>query len=273
MSDISRLSGLRRGRPRWTAVSGARSAASRSFTAAVFVLAMAAAGLAQPEPKHVRELVSSGKVSQVADRLVIQVEDPRPLGEAIWLLEQKFGWWITYEDPPYLADSDMWDVTAPEVRAASPTRRAFVPRANPIRLEFPLPPSGAPESPRSVLEALLDRNREAGNPGVFRVLESGAMYHVVPVATRDRRGSGQRRAGQDLWKLGTEDHVADALHARRGGGLLPELPLRHAGGSGTHGRQTPRARALICRLARRRHSSCSCFPCPSSWTTSPTFCA
>src|ERR1700730_11306504 len=41
----------------------------------------------------------------------ITVQDPRPVAKAIQELEKKYGWRITYEDPPYSQNSDITDVT------------------------------------------------------------------------------------------------------------------------------------------------------------------
>ncbi len=41
----------------------------------------------------------------------ITVQSGRPVGEAIEELEKKYGWEITYEDPPYVHYSDIVDVT------------------------------------------------------------------------------------------------------------------------------------------------------------------
>lgn len=41
----------------------------------------------------------------------ISVEDPRPVAKAITLLESRFGWVITYEDPRYINPADLSDVT------------------------------------------------------------------------------------------------------------------------------------------------------------------
>ena len=41
----------------------------------------------------------------------VTVQDPRPVAEAIQELENRYGWQITYEDPPYIHYSDITDVT------------------------------------------------------------------------------------------------------------------------------------------------------------------
>jgi hypothetical protein len=41
----------------------------------------------------------------------LTVRDPRPVAKAIEELDTRYGWQITYEDPPYIHDSDIPDVT------------------------------------------------------------------------------------------------------------------------------------------------------------------
>jgi hypothetical protein len=41
----------------------------------------------------------------------ITVQDPRPVAKAILELEDRYGWRITYEDPPYMHCSDFTDAT------------------------------------------------------------------------------------------------------------------------------------------------------------------
>ncbi|MGH6864402.1 MAG: hypothetical protein ACRECN_09105, partial [Methylocella sp.] len=41
----------------------------------------------------------------------ITVQDPRPVAKAIQELENRYGWQITYEDPPYIHYSVLADVT------------------------------------------------------------------------------------------------------------------------------------------------------------------
>ncbi len=41
----------------------------------------------------------------------VTVQSGRPVAEAIQELEKRYGWQITYEDPPYVHYSDITDVT------------------------------------------------------------------------------------------------------------------------------------------------------------------
>src|SRR2546422_10741647 len=53
--------------------------------------------------------------SQTADRISMR-ETPRALSAAVELLEHRFGWQITYEDPRYVYTGDLVDRTSPDYR-------------------------------------------------------------------------------------------------------------------------------------------------------------
>src|ERR1051326_6000590 len=52
-----------------------------------------------------------GQDSQGTNQMKLSVEDPRPVAKAIEMLEEKYGWVITYEDPRYVHESEIADVT------------------------------------------------------------------------------------------------------------------------------------------------------------------
>jgi hypothetical protein len=49
---------------------------------------------------------------QAAARVILALDDPRPLAQAVLELEAQFGLLITYEDPAYAFKGDISDVTA-----------------------------------------------------------------------------------------------------------------------------------------------------------------
>jgi hypothetical protein len=61
--------------------------------------------------------------------LSISVVDPRPVAKAVELLEARYGWAITYEDPPYEHDSEIEDVTISVRKDGKVEPRVIVPRA------------------------------------------------------------------------------------------------------------------------------------------------
>src|SRR6266481_1560768 len=53
-----------------------------------------------------------GRGMQANRKVKLSVQDPRPLAKAIETLESRNGWIITYEDPRYVNESEIADVTA-----------------------------------------------------------------------------------------------------------------------------------------------------------------
>src|SRR5712691_5723123 len=51
------------------------------------------------------------KVSQEPVKVSLSVQDPRPVAKAIVMLEARYGWIVTYEDPRYAYADDIADVT------------------------------------------------------------------------------------------------------------------------------------------------------------------
>jgi hypothetical protein len=125
----------------------------------------------------------------------IEVSDPRPLAGAAEALEQRFGWVVTYEDPEWVAGSDIQDITetvrtdlagVPSfMRSAVP--RVYVPKAGTIHFEIPPSAGGGSGVDRiNLLNDLLVAHSSAGNPGMFRVAEGASgRIHIVPLAAKD----------------------------------------------------------------------------------------
>lgn len=118
-------------------------------------------------------------------RVVFQVNDPRPLAAAIMDLNRYFGWRVTYEDPLYLNDYDLLDITTSVSRDTRSGRRTVVPKGG--RLELIVAARGDVSSAgfqMSVLVDLLKKYAESGYPGQFGVRQSDGLVHVVPLTSR-----------------------------------------------------------------------------------------
>ena len=114
------------------------------------------------------------------------VEDPRPLAKAAELLEHRFGWRITYEDPPYVYIGDLVDNTAPEYRGPL---RALTPAGRQINVDYPISTkTGKLDDPRQMLQLLLDAHTLLGNPELFRFMQNGEVFHIVPSQVRNTSG-------------------------------------------------------------------------------------
>ena len=126
----------------------------------------------------------------------IDVSDPRPVAAAAVELERHLGWVVTYEDPAWLAESDIQDVTE-AVRTDMQgipafmhglVPRVFVPKGGSFSFELPTA-TMAPSSRLNAVNDILMAHTSAGNPGVFRVQEGASgRLHIVPMVAKDRSG-------------------------------------------------------------------------------------
>lgn len=123
------------------------------------------------------------------DKIVaIEIDDPRPVAEAVKAIQARYGVVITYEDPLLLCPCDVTDVTADVHRATiPPQRRIWSPAVGrfDFRYEFP---AGGSRDMMALLRSLVAQYHSTGYPGEFRVVKEGSTFHVVPMAVRDRGG-------------------------------------------------------------------------------------
>jgi hypothetical protein len=126
----------------------------------------------------------------------ITVQGGRPVDEAIQVLNKRYGWRITYEDPPYSHNSDVTDVTytpwpgvpvqsLSQLQAAQQEHRRLGPKGG--SLSFTLP-SGDPDELGAV-EALVKIYNESHRGFVFAVVQGAGLLHVVPRQMTGSSGS------------------------------------------------------------------------------------
>ncbi len=120
----------------------------------------------------------------------IRIEDPRPVDKALQTLQSKYGYVVTYEDPPYAYEGDLKDET--EATGGSNSRsqrvRMLVPIGGSVSLS--LPPSGSDSRTLGpVLSQLLQSHAALQNGGHFRLQEEGGVFHVIPTEVRDSNGN------------------------------------------------------------------------------------
>ena len=116
----------------------------------------------------------------------LTVEDGRPVDEALQVLEKRYGWRITYEDPPYIHYSDICVVTdlrLPALPVQSPSqlqalqgKSRLVPKGG--SLSFTLPSANPDEL--GAVEALVKRYNASRGGNVFAVVRGVGLLHVVP---------------------------------------------------------------------------------------------
>jgi hypothetical protein len=112
--------------------------------------------------------------SHQVERIDVTVVDGRPLAAAVRELENRFGWVITYEDPPYEWPADVEDVTGAVSKSQRDPNRVLVPRVRAFVFEYP-----ENAAPRDVLLGMLGEYQVTSAGDEFRLLESGSMsFHA-----------------------------------------------------------------------------------------------
>jgi hypothetical protein len=128
---------------------------------------------------------------QTDQRALIDVDDPRPLAAAAEILERRYGWVITYEDPPYVYPADIADVTAQVRRDLASNPRVLVPNGGPFRFTYGVPAVTSAAEASAILKGLLEEYHRSGHPGVFRLVQTGTTFHVVPSEAKNVQGISQ----------------------------------------------------------------------------------
>jgi hypothetical protein len=116
----------------------------------------------------------------------ITVQGGRPVAQAIQELEKRYGWRITYEDPPYSHYSDVSvvkDIRLPAVPVQSPSqlqslqgKSRLVPTGG--SLTFTLPSADPDEL--GAVEALVKSYNSSRGGNAFAVVRGAGLLHVVP---------------------------------------------------------------------------------------------
>lgn len=135
-----------------------------------------------------------GRGAQVDSRMRLSVQDSRPLAKAIEVLQTRSGLAITYEDPLYVNDGEVADVT-PKVRKdlnrfrPGEAPKVLIPKGGAVSIDYKVSPgTDRPADPMAAVQQLVKEHSASGNAGVFRVEQSGQMIHVIPAAFRNREG-------------------------------------------------------------------------------------
>jgi hypothetical protein len=170
------------------------AAARRRKTYFLVVFSLAVAALFLMPSLSGRERGRPRETVQQPHKINLSVEDGRPVAKAITLLEARYGWVITYEDPRYAYAGDMNDVTE-EVRRdldkypKGKAPKVIVPKGGSLSFDYEvLKPMNAPLDPGVVVMQLLAAQAASANAGRFRMEWGDQIIHVIPTATKDRRG-------------------------------------------------------------------------------------
>ncbi len=135
-----------------------------------------------------------GRVSQGVEQMRLSVADPRPLAKGIETLEARYGWVITYEDPPYANDDEVADVTTAvrkDLNKFKPGKapKVLVPKGGSLTIDYEVASdTKRPHDPSAVVRQLFEAYSARGHAGTFRLESSGRILHVIPNATRNKEG-------------------------------------------------------------------------------------
>ena len=121
--------------------------------------------------------------------VVLSVNDPRPMGEAVLSLIRSYPVTITYEDPRYEYADDLRDVTLEVGKTSKPQVRTIVPRGGALQATYDVSQAtGAPADIADAVQKIIDSNNLARRGGHFELRRSGDTLHVVPTEVRDSNG-------------------------------------------------------------------------------------
>src|SRR5258706_7859796 len=103
-------------------------------------------------------IVALNSVLAIAQSIQIQkiiVNDARPMIQVLDKLEAKYGWQMTYEDPPYESSNDLIDLTDADFRREHPGRQRLIPAGKVVEFNFNVPTGPSPPDREQVLTQLL----------------------------------------------------------------------------------------------------------------------
>jgi len=124
----------------------------------------------------------------------LAVNDPRPVALAADMLEKKYGWIITYEDPPHVHESELVDVTEKVRRDLDKYKpgqapKVFVPKGGELAFRYEIDSvTKKPADSAAVVQQLLDAYAVSGHPGIFRLDRDGERLHIIGGAYKDKDG-------------------------------------------------------------------------------------
>ncbi len=116
------------------------------------------------------------------------LSDPRPMARAVELVQERYGWAITYEDPPYAHESEVQDVTDTVSKTGDPKMHVLVPKGGAFSFAYSPGPDEQVVNPQQLLNQLLEAYAATTNPGSFGLVKTDGMFHVVPTAAKTADG-------------------------------------------------------------------------------------
>lgn len=127
-------------------------------------------------------------------RVDLSVNDPRPVAEAIRILEINCACAITYEDPLYAHPSTIEDVATKVRRDLDKYKPGeappvFIPRGGALAVSYDAKPGRKiPVDIEKTVQAIVDANAANSTASRFRVESAGKVIHVIPTAFKNSAG-------------------------------------------------------------------------------------
>ena len=122
-------------------------------------------------------------ITEQGNSVHVVVDDPRPVALAVHLLIEKYGYRITYEDPPYAYDSDLKDRYVKGFKDR-------VPAGGALAIDFARSSvMTTSDDMAGILKKLLQAHSGLDKGGHFRVVQNGPVFHVLPSQVKDRSGN------------------------------------------------------------------------------------
>lgn len=117
---------------------------------------------------------------------VVIADGGRPVAAAASELARRFGMAISVEDPEYIHEDDVVDVTAQVARSAV-NHRILVPRSVRLEVPFKAMADGSPTNRVVLVDALIDA-ANAEVPFGYRLETASTPFAIVPTTTRNADG-------------------------------------------------------------------------------------
>src|SRR4051812_39923280 len=113
----------------------------------------------------------------------VTIQDPRPVAKAVEYLNNKYGWQVTYEDPPYSNINDITDVTG-LISHEPVAERILIPKGDYLLLSLPTEKPSAADEINNIVKAY--NARRMGR--MFTVVQDANTVHVIPNEIRGESG-------------------------------------------------------------------------------------